>query len=161
MNATVAWVSSRYEGILEFRRLINGYRRFDPSRGLDYKLDIAFQDTTSGHEIHKRFCFLCLVDFLSMLFPNSEYLYVMALCRLEVSKPLGRVEVVPVPYVTENTRVCLVLPVTVDTKAMVAEFIKQYNSICMEKKDKTFLMLVGMETITLVSYQHVVVFSYN
>lgn len=60
-----------------------------------------------------------------------------------MSKPLGRIEVVPVPYVTENTRVYLVLPVTLETKSMVAQFIQQYNSICMEKKDKTFLMLVS------------------
>lgn len=54
MNATIAWVNTRYEGLLQYRRLVNGYRRFDPSRGLDYKLDLAFRDTTNGHEIHKR-----------------------------------------------------------------------------------------------------------
>lgn len=117
LNETIAWVTTRYEGLFQYRRLVNGYRRFDPSRGLDYKLDLAFRDTTNGHEILK---------------------------RLEVSKPLGRIEVVPVPYVTENTRVCLVLPVTLETKSMVARFIQQYNSICMDKKDKTFLMLVFM-----------------
>lgn len=63
-----------------------------------------------------------------------------------MSKPLGRVEVVPVPYVTENTRVCIVLPVTLETRSMVAEFIQQYNSVCMEKKDKTFLMLVRVNS---------------
>lgn len=117
LNATVAWMHTKYEGLLQYRRLINGYRRFDPSRGLDYKVDLAFRDTTNGHEVHK---------------------------RLEVSKPLGKVEVVPVPYVTENTRVSLVLPVTMETKPMVADFLQQYNNICMEKKDKTFLMLVLM-----------------
>ena len=117
LNASITWVNTQYEGLLQFQRLINGYRRFDPSRGLDYKLDLAFRDATNGREVHK---------------------------RLEVSKPLGRVEVIPVPYVTENTRVCLVLPVTIETRSKVAEFIQQYNSVCMEKKDKTFLMLVLM-----------------
>lgn len=57
LNATIAWVNTRYEGLLQYRRLVNGYRRFDPSRGLDYKLDLAFRDTANGHEIHKRYLF--------------------------------------------------------------------------------------------------------
>jgi hypothetical protein len=40
---------------LQYRHLINGYRRFDPSRGMDYRLDLAFRDTKTGQEVHKRY----------------------------------------------------------------------------------------------------------
>ncbi|KAJ9598451.1 hypothetical protein L9F63_010847, partial [Diploptera punctata] len=115
VNATVKKVEADWGAHLQYRRLINGYRRFDPSRGMDYRLDLAFRDTTTGREVHK---------------------------RLEICKPLGRVEVVPMPYVTENVRVNLVLPVEAEYKTETITFMENYAKICMEKRDKTFLMLV-------------------
>lgn len=61
---------------------------------------------------------------------------------MEVCKPLGRVEVVPMPYVTENVRVNLILPVEAESKLEAMKFMENYARICMEKRDKTFLMLV-------------------
>lgn len=55
---------------------------------------------------------------------------------------MGRVEVVPMPYVTENVRVNLVLPVEAEYKLEALKFMESYARICMEKQDKTFLMLV-------------------
>ncbi|PSN43934.1 Chondroitin sulfate synthase 2 [Blattella germanica] len=115
LNATIKRMEAEYGGHLQYRRLVNGYRRFDPSRGMDYRLDLAFRDTTTGKEVHK---------------------------RLEVCKPLGRVEVVPMPYVTENVRVNLVLPVEAEYRSEAITFMEKYAKICMEKRDKTFLMLV-------------------
>ena len=54
VNATVKKVEAEWGENLQYRRLINGYRRFDPSRGMDYRLDLAFRDTTTGREVHKR-----------------------------------------------------------------------------------------------------------
>ncbi|KAJ4439449.1 hypothetical protein ANN_07573 [Periplaneta americana] len=115
VNASIKRMEAEWGEHLQYRRLINGYRRFDPSRGMDYHLDLAFRDTTTGREVHK---------------------------RLEVCKPLGRVEVVPMPYVTENVRVNLVLPVEAEHKLEAIKFMENYARICMEKRDKTFLMLV-------------------
>lgn len=64
------------------------------------------------------------------------------LCRIEVCKPLGKVEILPVPYVTENRRINIVLPVSVNDREMTSRFLRQYRTVCLEKKDKVFLMLV-------------------
>ena len=63
-------------------------------------------------------------------------------------KPLGKVEVVPMPYVTENVRVNLVLPVEEEFKLDAIKFMENYARICMEKRDKTFLMLVCSDDVT-------------
>lgn len=48
-----------------------------------------------------------------------------------------------VPYVTENTRVHILLPVRVNEKEDAFHFLKQYKQICIDKKEKTMLMLVS------------------
>lgn len=62
---------------------------------------------------------------------------------MEVSKLLGKVEMLSVPYVTENTRVNILLPVRANEKEDAFRFIKQYKQICIDKKEKTMLMLVS------------------
>lgn len=54
MNKSISKIEDKYEGALKYRRFINGYRRFDPARGMDYILDVAFRDTTVGKTVHKR-----------------------------------------------------------------------------------------------------------
>lgn len=63
-------------------------------------------------------------------------------------KPLGKVELIPVPYVTENTRVNIVLAVNENNREEVLRFIENYVIVCMEKKDKTHLMLVSLSLLT-------------
>jgi hypothetical protein len=46
------------------------------------------------------------------------------------------------PYVTENVRVNIILPVEPEYKLEAMKFMENYARICMEKRDKTFLMLV-------------------
>lgn len=46
------------------------------------------------------------------------------------------------PYVTENTRVNIVVAVDETNKKDALKFMENYVAVCMEKKDKTFLMLV-------------------
>ncbi|KAJ8928907.1 hypothetical protein NQ314_018478 [Rhamnusium bicolor] len=110
-----ATVSNKYPKDLQYRRLINGYRKFDLSRGMDYTLDLGFRDLNTGKEVIKRF---------------------------EVCKPLGRVEFIPVPYVTENTRVTILLPIQETEVQLAMEFLTNYATLIMDRKEKTFLMLV-------------------
>ncbi|XP_015115913.1 chondroitin sulfate synthase 2 [Diachasma alloeum] len=102
------------KGGLRVQRVVNGWRRFDAARGVDYILDVHVLDATGG----------------------------MATKRFEVTKPLGKAEILSVPYVTENSRVNLV--VIVDTQGIheAGVFIEDYVKVCMEKRDKTSLMLV-------------------
>ncbi|XP_046685952.1 chondroitin sulfate synthase 2-like [Homalodisca vitripennis] len=115
ISAAITHVEEKYESALKFHRFINGYQKFDPSRGMDYIIDLEFRETTSGKTIHKRF---------------------------ELFKSLGKVEMVPVPYVTENVRVHVVIPVQSADSERIMTFLKQYSINAMEKKDLQFLMLV-------------------
>lgn len=61
-----------------------------------------------------------------------------------MSKLLGKVEMLTVPYVTENTRVHILLPVYTNEKEDAFRFLRQYKQICIDKKEKTMLMLVSV-----------------
>ena len=47
-------LNAKYERNFELYSLVNGYRRFDPSRGIDYKLDIALRRLDTGDLTQKR-----------------------------------------------------------------------------------------------------------
>lgn len=53
INASVANVLSENPGLRYFR-LINGYRRFDPTRGMDYILDLLFRTPSDGDVLQRR-----------------------------------------------------------------------------------------------------------
>ncbi|KOC62206.1 Chondroitin sulfate synthase 2 [Habropoda laboriosa] len=114
INITTSSIIADYRNKLKFNRLLNGYQRFDASRGMDYILDLEFIDIDTGKVLKK---------------------------RVEVCKPLGKVEILPVPYVTENTRINIVLTIDSSKKQDALNFLEQYASDCMEKKYKTFLMM--------------------
>lgn len=61
-------------------------------------------------------------------------------------KPLGRVEIIPSPYVTESTRVALLVPVFEHQIADAMNFVVRYEKMCMESLDNTFLMLVSNDS---------------
>ena len=117
LHAGVEKVIGDYsEGKLIFKNLINGYKKFDASRGMDYVLDINFL-TDSGEEMTK---------------------------RIQISKPLGKVEILPVPYVTENSRINMILIVDSMRKKDTMKFLEHYAQTCLEKKDKIVLMMVRL-----------------
>lgn len=62
--------------------------------------------------------------------------------RFEAIKPIGKVEIVQSPYVTESTRVALLLPAFEHQVDETLEFIALYEKTCMQQKDNTFLLLV-------------------
>lgn len=114
-NSTLTYVRQKYDKRFEYRRLLNGYRRFDPTRGMEYVLDLAFRDTQTGLEVHK---------------------------RMEALRALGKVEIIPIPYVTENTRITMVLMVNLQNRLRVPLFLEDYAKVCLENQDNTVLTLV-------------------
>ncbi|CAH1118707.1 unnamed protein product [Phaedon cochleariae] len=108
-------VANKYKKDLQFRKLMSGIKTFDLSRGMDYTLDISFRDLNTGKEVIKRF---------------------------EVCKPLGKIEFIPVPYMTENTRVNIILPIQETEISLGVDFLTTYAKTIMDRKEKTFLMLV-------------------
>lgn len=115
INITVFNIIFNSQIALKFNKLLNGYQRFDASRGMDYILDLEFINISTKKILRK---------------------------RIEVCKPLGKVEILPVPYVTENTRINIILIVNLSKKQDALNFLEQYALDCMEKKYKTFLMMV-------------------
>ncbi|KAB0395993.1 hypothetical protein E2I00_013401 [Balaenoptera physalus] len=97
-------LNRRYQPRLRFQkqRLLNGYRRFDPARGMEYTLDLLLEAVTQRG--HRR-----------------------ALARrVSLLRPLSRVEILPMPYVTEATRVQLVLPLLVAEAAAAPAFLEAF-----------------------------------
>lgn len=58
----VSEIEGKYPKAYEFRRLVNGYKTFDLSRGLDYTLDMGLRDLSNGKEVVKRLLEFSILD---------------------------------------------------------------------------------------------------
>jgi len=117
VNVAVTRLSQRDHISYKYRRIVNGYRRFDAARGTDYILDLALVspgNKTAGEVIQ----------------------------RVELVRPLGAVEIIPTPYVTESTRVHLILPVTINERDAVLAFLDSYTRVCVDAGDNADLLIV-------------------
>ncbi|XP_057587268.1 chondroitin sulfate glucuronyltransferase isoform X2 [Hippopotamus amphibius kiboko] len=113
-------LNRRYQPRLRFQkqRLLNGYRRFDPARGMEYTLDLLLEAVTQRG--HRR-----------------------ALARrVSLLRPLSRVEILPMPYVTEATRVQLVLPLRVAEAAAAPAFLEAFAAGVLEPREHALLTLL-------------------
>ncbi|XP_059159159.1 chondroitin sulfate synthase 2-like [Physella acuta] len=106
--------------------LINGYRRFDPQRGMEYLLDLALDDTSIPAE------------------ENGENNYNKRIVekRVFLVRPLGEVEVVPMPYVTESTRLNIILPITPSDLDGWGIFLENYARLQADAADNLALIIV-------------------
>uniref|UniRef100_A0A3Q4MRA1 Hexosyltransferase n=1 Tax=Neolamprologus brichardi TaxID=32507 RepID=A0A3Q4MRA1_NEOBR len=117
LEIAVERLNERYQPQLRFRkrRLLNGYRRFDPTRGMEYILDLALEAyTQKGHS------------------------QVIAK-RVNLLRPLSSVEIIPMPYVTEATRVQVILPVTAQDQDFVGNFLDMYVMNTLDTHDNVLL----------------------
>ncbi|KAM6281454.1 chondroitin sulfate glucuronyltransferase [Porphyrio hochstetteri] len=120
VEAALEQLNRRYQPLLRFskRQLLNGYRRFDPTRGMEYTLDLLLEAATQkGH---------------SRLLAK----------RVSLLRPLSKVEIIPMPYVTEATRVQLVLPLTVQELEFVANFLDVFATNTLDTRDNALLTLL-------------------
>lgn len=60
----------------------------------------------------------------------------------EVVKPISLIQIIPSPYVTESTRISMVVPTFAHRIQETITFITRYEEICMQSKDSTTLMIV-------------------
>ncbi|NXH09988.1 CHPF2 glucuronyltransferase, partial [Bucco capensis] len=120
IESALEQLNSRYQPLLRFskRQLLNGYRRFDPTRGMEYTLDLLLEAVTQkGH---------------SNLLTK----------RVSLVRPLSKVEIIPMPYVTEAARVQLVLPLTVQDLDFVANFLDMFAMNTLDTHDNALLTLL-------------------
>ncbi|XP_062539117.1 chondroitin sulfate synthase 2 [Armigeres subalbatus] len=100
---------------LEYRSVHSAYRKFDAVRGMDYRMHLNFYDRKRREAVLKSF---------------------------EVVKPIGLIEIVPSPYVTESTRIAILLPTFEHQVQEALQFVQNYEHVCMVNQDNTFLMLI-------------------
>ncbi|XP_040858089.1 chondroitin sulfate glucuronyltransferase isoform X2 [Ochotona curzoniae] len=120
VDTALEQLNRRYQPRLRFhkQRLLNGYRRFDPARGMEYTLDLLLEAVTQRG--HRR-----------------------ALARrVSLLRPLSRVEILPMPYVTEATRVQLVLPLLVAEAAAAPAFLEAFAANVLEPREHALLTLL-------------------
>jgi len=112
---------NRKNATYEFRHIVNGYRRFDATRGVDYILELALTERANGRSVP-------VVKQVGLL------------------RALGAVEIVPTPFVTESSRVHLVLPVAVGDRDVVLAFLDSYVRVCVNAEDNADLLVVLLYT---------------
>ncbi|XP_030638164.1 chondroitin sulfate synthase 2 [Chanos chanos] len=117
IKAAVDELNSKYSPVLQLSdpRLVNGYRRFDPTRGMEYTLDLQLNAVTeSGHgrAIAK---------------------------RVHLVRPLSQIEIIPMPYVTEATRVHVVLLVNSADRTVALRFLEHYAANLFEMGENAVL----------------------
>ncbi|XP_053678728.1 chondroitin sulfate synthase 2 [Anopheles nili] len=114
LNKTIL-EATRSHPHMEYRGIHTAYKRFDAVRGMEYRLLLNFYDRKVKSVITKSF---------------------------EVIKPISLIEIVPSPYVTESTRVAILLPIFEHQVLESEQFLERYEKTCMDSQDNTFLMLI-------------------
>ncbi|CAF4321998.1 unnamed protein product [Rotaria socialis] len=109
-----------YSVSLNLKKLLNGYRQFDPTRGTHYIMDLLLVDQD-----------------------QVEYTK-----RVELMRPLGLVETIPMPFVTETTKIYLILPIYTDEQSVALRFLRHANKSLFDKetRDKFELHLAHIVT---------------
>ncbi|XP_071803278.1 chondroitin sulfate synthase 2-like [Asterias amurensis] len=119
LTTTMSRLNEIYGNIFMLGRLVNGYRRFEPLRGMEYTLDMELKLHGDKKEVQK---------------------------RVHLLRPLNKVEIVSMPYVTEYTQVTIILPVVSGSQEQVRIFLDTYARICLETRDKSAVMLIFIYT---------------
>lgn len=126
VEEAVERLNHRYHPWLHFRKrhLINGYRRFDPTRGMEYTLDLLLEATTKkGHAG-------------------------VIIKRLNLLRPLGLVEILPMPYVTEATPVQVVVPLMPADAAHISTFLDAFATNLLDLQEKVALTVLLVYDVT-------------
>ncbi|KAJ8282303.1 hypothetical protein COCON_G00048220 [Conger conger] len=110
-------LNRKYMPVLHLKKqqLINGYRRFDPTRGMEYTLDLQLEVVSQkgrSRSITK---------------------------RVHLVRPLSQIEIIPMPYVTEATRVHIILPMTVHDRYFIDQFFQVYADNFFETSENAVL----------------------
>ncbi|XP_067121714.1 chondroitin sulfate glucuronyltransferase [Centruroides vittatus] len=102
-------------GKCTFERILQGYRKFDPTRGMEYIVDLIYKNEETGISTTK---------------------------HLQIIRPLTKLEIIPIPFVTEHTRIILILIIKSSNQVEAIKFLENYSKSCLDKQDNTVLLLV-------------------
>ncbi|KAH9518486.1 hypothetical protein Btru_016922 [Bulinus truncatus] len=107
IKTAVDKLNERYNNKYLYSHLINGYRRFDPMRGMEYILDLSLIEKNESQ--HNK---------------NNNFITIEK--RLFLVKPLGEVEFVPMPHVEELTRINIILTLSPRDLDSCISFLENY-----------------------------------
>ena len=106
---SIQHLNRNHQNKLELVKILNGYKHFDPTRGASYIIDCLLNDNEANVKIHK---------------------------RVNVMRPLGLVEILPMPYVTEASKITLVVAVSAELDPNNVEaFFKHYEQTVLKDKE--------------------------
>ncbi|XP_036770140.1 chondroitin sulfate synthase 2 isoform X2 [Manis pentadactyla] len=113
LGAALEELNRRYHPALRLQKqqLVNGYRRFDPARGMEYTLDLQLEALTPQ----------------GGRWPLTR--------RVQLLRPLSRVEILPVPYVTEASRLTVLLPLAAAERDLAPGFLEAFATAALEPGD--------------------------
>ncbi|CAF0890604.1 unnamed protein product, partial [Didymodactylos carnosus] len=120
INYSISQMQRIYGSSLKYQHLLNGYRQFDPTRGTHYILDLQMLDENKN-EIIK---------------------------RAELMRPLGLVEIITMPFVTDNTKIFLILPLFHDDQQQTIKFLKHCNQTLFDKESRDKLEILLTHIVT-------------
>ncbi|XP_037344267.1 chondroitin sulfate synthase 2 [Pungitius pungitius] len=117
IEVAVVELNKKYEPVLHLKKqqLINGYRRFDPVRGMEYTLDLQLEVVNQNG--HSR----------------------SVAKRVHLLRPLSRIEIIPMPYVTEATRIHVIIPLALQHRSYVDHFLEVFASSAFETGENAIL----------------------
>lgn len=115
-------LDKKYHSQFLLKRIMNGYRRSDPTRGMEYILDLLLADR---------------------LHPGVE-----TIKRVHLVRPLGKIELVPMPYVTENMMITVILPLQPDDIAVFDMFMDSYARTCLQSMEDVRLIVALMYPVS-------------
>ncbi|KJH44915.1 chondroitin N-acetylgalactosaminyltransferase [Dictyocaulus viviparus] len=97
---------------LEFLQVRNGYRLFDPQRGMDYMIDLVYKDGVTQVSVERR----------------------VHLCRMIAGTQLLN----QVPYVKEDTDMTIVVPVSEESEVLPARrLLARHARLCIAPAEET------------------------
>ena len=114
-------LNKNYDNKFRQYRLVNGYRRFEPSRGMEYTLDLEVFTKTRQDK------------------PQVK--------RVHLLRPLGKVEIVPMPYVTENSQVHIIMPLFENEVDDFGNFMEGFAEAVLQTSDNSYLLVVFVHQI--------------
>ena len=108
-------INKKYPSRFTLDKIVNGYRRFDPNRGMEYTVDILLSDKTKHNE--------------------------KVFKRVHLVRPIGDVELVPTQFVTEETALHIILPVQPANVDYLEKFLTSYTHSCLVTKQNVYLIV--------------------
>ena len=116
LHHAVELLNAEENSKLQLVKLINGYRRFDPQRGIDYILDVNLVDKEKGIEYSR---------------------------RLTIIKPLKIPQLVPINESLEPATIHLIVPLVHSNLTQFVKFMEIFERYCLKTKQDVTLLLIS------------------